>query len=59
VAVISFHSLEDGVVKTAFKDFEQKRMGKMITEKPIQASGDETKENPRSKSAKLRVFQKN
>jgi len=59
VAVISFHSLEDGIVKRVFKNFEQKKMGKMITEKPIEADMDEIRKNPRSKSAKLRVFQKN
>ncbi len=59
IAVISFHSLEDGVVKKTFKDFEKKNMGKIITEKPIEVTEEELKENSRAKSAKLRVFEKN
>ena len=58
VAVISFHSLEDGIVKKTFKDFEEKKMGRIITKKPIEASEEEIKANPRAKSAKLRVFEK-
>jgi 16S rRNA (cytosine1402-N4)-methyltransferase len=59
IAVISFHSLEDSIVKRIFKDFEKKNMGRIITEKPIEASIEEARENPRSKSAKLRVFERN
>ncbi len=59
IAVISFHSLEDGIVKRAFKNFEQRKMGKIINEKPIEASLEEIRQNSRSKGAKLRVFQKN
>lgn len=59
VAVISFHSLEDSIVKKKFKEFEKKNMGKIITEKPISASLHEMEENPRARSAKLRVFEKN
>jgi 16S rRNA (cytosine1402-N4)-methyltransferase len=59
LAVISFHSLEDGIVKRAFKDFEMKNMGKIITEKPIEATNEEIRVNSRSKPAKLRVFAKN
>ncbi len=59
IAVISFHSLEDCVVKKTFKDFEKKNMGKMITKKPINVSLKEQEENPRAKSAKLRIFEKN
>jgi 16S rRNA (cytosine1402-N4)-methyltransferase len=59
IAVISFHSLEDSIVKRIFKDLEKKNMGKIITEKPIEASIKEARENPRAKSAKLRVFEKN
>ena len=58
IAVISFHSLEDGIVKKTFKDFERKNMGKIITEKPIESTKDETSKNSRAKSAKLRVFEK-
>jgi 16S rRNA (cytosine1402-N4)-methyltransferase len=59
VAVISFHSLEDGIVKRAFKDFEKKNMGRIITEKPIEATNEEIRVNSRSKPAKLRVFERN
>lgn len=59
IAVISFHSLEDSIVKKTFKDFERKNMGKIITDKPISVSIKEQEENPRAKSAKLRVFEKN
>lgn len=58
IAVISFHSLEDSIVKKIFKDFEKKNMGRIITEKPIEVSQKEARENPRAKSAKLRVFER-
>jgi len=59
IAVISFHSLEDGIVKRAFKDFANRNMGKIITEKPIEATSEEIGLNSRSKPAKLRVFERN
>lgn len=59
IVVISFHSLEDRVVKKAFKDFEKRNMGKIITQKPIEPTQEEIESNPRAKSAKLRVFEKN
>lgn len=59
IAVISFHSLEDRMVKQAFLDFERKNIGRIITKKPIVATKEETIMNSRSKSAKLRVFEKN
>src|SRR3990167_447854 len=59
VVVISFHSLEDRIVKNTFKEFESKNMGRIITKKPILPSFLEIKKNSRSKSAKLRVFEKN
>ena len=58
VAVISFHSLEDRIVKNAFKEFELKNMGRIITKKPVVPSLLEIERNSRSKSAKLRVFEK-
>lgn len=58
MGIISFHSLEDGIVKRMFKDFEKKNMGKIITIKPITATKEEVEENSRAKSAKLRVFEK-
>lgn len=55
-AVISFHSLEDGIVKEAFHNFEKEKLGKCLNKKPIQAGFEEVARNPRSRSAKLRVF---
>jgi 16S rRNA (cytosine1402-N4)-methyltransferase len=59
VAVISFHSLEDRIVKNFFKSKKESGEGEIINKKPIVASETEVKKNPRSRSAKLRVFQKN
>ncbi len=56
VAVISFHSLEDRVVKQFFKHMEDEEKGKRITKKPIRPSDEETSENPRARSAKLRIL---
>ena len=58
VAVISFHSLEDRVVKSAFRELEQKKLGKILTKKPLVPSDAERAKNPRSRSAKLRVFER-
>ncbi len=72
LAVISFHSLEDRRVKTVFKDAateiiappgmksmpEKRAIGQLITRKPIEATEAEILANPRSRSAKLRVFEK-
>ena len=52
ILVISFHSLEDRIVKYAFRGDERLEI---VTRRPIQASERETVENPRSRSAKLRV----
>lgn len=72
LCIITFHSLEDRVVKQAFRqaqfpcacppDFPvcvcgKKPLGKQVTRKPILPSEKEMEENPRSKSAKLRVFE--
>ncbi|HBV57670.1 MAG TPA: 16S rRNA (cytosine(1402)-N(4))-methyltransferase [Candidatus Magasanikbacteria bacterium] len=56
LAVISFHSLEDRIVKRFFQS--QIKNLKIITKKPIVPSREETLENPRSRSAKLRVAEK-
>jgi 16S rRNA (cytosine1402-N4)-methyltransferase len=73
ICIITFHSLEDRIVKEAFlelqgrctcpKDFPKcvcgfKSYGKVITRKPIVPSEEEMERNPRSKSAKLRVFER-
>lgn len=58
MAVISFHSLEDRIVKRAFRDFKQQGLGVILTKKPIEASEAEAGRNPRARSAKLRVFMK-
>lgn len=58
IAVISFHSIEDRLVKHTFLDWEKSGEGKRITRSPIRPSLAESKENPRSRSAKLRVIQK-
>jgi 16S rRNA (cytosine1402-N4)-methyltransferase len=52
VAVISFHSLEDRLVKTAFRE---RSVWEALTRKPVQAGEEELKGNPRARSAKLRA----
>lgn len=59
IAVISFHSLEDRIVKRFFNNLEDEGLGMRITKKPIVPTDEEVSDNPRSRSAKLRVFQKN
>lgn len=73
ICVITFHSLEDKIVKNIFRECEspctcppdfpvcvcgKKPLGKVITRKPIIPSDEELKENTRSQSAKLRVFER-
>ncbi len=73
VAIISFHSLEDRIVKKEFAKWSKScicppeafrctcgnnhQLGKVLTKKPIMAQADELKENVRSRSAKMRLFQ--
>jgi 16S rRNA (cytosine1402-N4)-methyltransferase len=57
LAVINFHSLEDRIVKHYFKSVDEKTV-KIITRKPIECAEDEYKNNPPSRSAKLRVVEK-
>lgn len=73
ISIITFHSLEDRIVKTSFKTNQdpcicpsnfpvcvcnRKSKGKVITRKPVLPSEKEIEENPRAKSAKLRVFER-
>jgi 16S rRNA (cytosine1402-N4)-methyltransferase len=73
LAIISFHSLEDRIVKDYFREqgraiinppyeriYEEERRAvvKLVNKKPIVPSDEETKENPRARSAKLRVVEK-
>ena len=61
VGIISFHSLEDRLVKDFFKDESSKGLEstlKILTKKPIVADNNELVNNPRSRSAKLRVAEK-
>ncbi len=56
IAVISFHSLEDRIVKEAFRSWQKDGLGDSATKKPLVPSEEEIKRNPRSRSAKLRIF---
>jgi 16S rRNA (cytosine1402-N4)-methyltransferase len=73
IAIISFHSLEDRIVKQAFSQWSKSCIcpseamrcicgnnhskGKIVTKKPLMAEADELKENPRRRSAKMRLFE--
>ncbi len=73
VAIITFHSLEDRIVKRTFKEWSKNcicppdvyrcecgndnAIGKVITKKPITPSSEEIKTNPRCRSSKMRVFE--
>jgi len=58
MAIVSFHSKEDRLVKRFFKERKLGQTGLLITKKPIIPTRDEILENPRSRSAKLRVIEK-
>ncbi len=58
VIAISFHSLEDRIVKQTFNDWEEKGLGKVLTDKVVTPTEEEIEKNPRSRSAKLRAFKK-
>lgn len=55
MAVISFHSLEDRIVKNFFQDQKKAGVVEVLTKKPVVPSSEEITENPRSRSAKLRA----
>lgn len=58
IAVISFHSLEDRIVKNLFKGYSQLGILKIITKKPLTPSRDEIFNNPRARSAKMRIAER-
>lgn len=58
LAVISFHSLEDRIVKRFFREQASAGRLKVLTKRPITAKAEEIKSNPRSRSAKLRLAEK-
>lgn len=58
IAVISFHSLEDRLVKLNFRENSEKGIYSILTKKPLVASDLEVRSNPRSRSAKLRIARK-
>lgn len=58
LAVITFHSLEDRIVKNFFRDRVKAGEGSLVHKKPIVATEEEILENPRSRSAKLRAIRK-
>ena len=58
IAVITFHSIEDRIVKQLFVNWEKNSEGKRVTKKPLIPTDDELSQNPRARSAKLRVIEK-
>jgi 16S rRNA (cytosine1402-N4)-methyltransferase len=58
LAVISFHSLEDRIVKDSLREGAQKGIWTILTKKPVVAGEDEIDRNPRSRSAKLRAAER-
>lgn len=58
IAVITFHSLEDRIVKNILKSFVQEGQCQTVTSSPVRPSSNEVDRNPRSRSAKLRVVEK-
>lgn len=55
--IISFHSLEDRMVKRAFQTLVKEEHAALLTKKPVRPSREEALRNPRSRSAKLRAIQ--
>ena len=59
LAILSFHSLEDRIVKQVFRSYVKEGRGSLGSKKAVRPSREEIKRNPRSRSAKLRVFVRN
>jgi len=57
IAVITFHSIEDRIVKNVLRDEAHEGKGTLVTRKPLSPSDEECARNPRARSAKLRVFE--
>jgi len=57
MVVITFHSLEDRIVKQTFKELEKRGIARILTKKPIVPTREEVKENPRARSGKLRAIE--
>ncbi len=58
LVVISFHSLEDRIVKDAMREGAKDKHFRLLTKKPVMASEDEIDRNPRSRSAKMRAAER-
>jgi 16S rRNA (cytosine1402-N4)-methyltransferase len=58
IIVITFHSLEDRIVKHQFRQWAEQGLGEVLTKKPLIPTDEEIEHNKRSRSAKLRVFEK-
>jgi 16S rRNA (cytosine1402-N4)-methyltransferase len=58
LVIISFHSLEDRIVKDAFREGVRRGFYRSLTKKPVTASEEEVRRNPRSRSAKLRAVER-
>lgn len=58
LVVISYHSLEDRIVKNSFREWKKEGILKILTKKPVTPSLEERQQNPRSRSAKLRAAEK-
>jgi 16S rRNA (cytosine1402-N4)-methyltransferase len=58
ICVISFHSLEDRIVKLTFRKFANEGRIKLITPKPLTPSPSEVEENPKARSSKFRVAER-